>query len=98
MTAGYSFRYVLELLGAHFSLVIPDLPGAGHSDYPDVNLGPDVLASSVLALIEQLAIRGTRVIGNSMGGYLCMRAALIGSCAAIPSAGSTSRSTTTTRR
>jgi pimeloyl-ACP methyl ester carboxylesterase len=77
MTAGYSFRYVLELLGAHFSLVIPDLPGAGHSDYPDVHLGPDVLARSVLALIDRRGIRGTRVIGNSMGGYLCMRAALI---------------------
>lgn len=77
MTAGYSFRYVLELLGAHYRLLIPDLPGAGHSDHPDVYLGPDVLARSIIATIDALGVRGARVIGNSMGGYLCMRAALI---------------------
>jgi pimeloyl-ACP methyl ester carboxylesterase len=77
MTAGYSFRYVLELLGAHHRLLIPDLPGAGHSDHPDVYLGPDVLARSVIATIDALGVRGAPVIGNSMGGYVCMRAALI---------------------
>ena len=76
MTAGYSFRYVLDLL-SQYRLVIPDLPGAGHSDHPDVYLGPDVLARSILAMIDVLGIRGTRVIGNSLGGYLCMRAAMI---------------------
>lgn len=77
MTAGYSFRYVLELLGAHFTLYIPDLPGAGRSAYPDVYLGPDVLARSIIAVVDALGIRGCAAIGNSMGGYLCMRAALI---------------------
>lgn len=77
MTAGYSFRYVLDLLGAKHRLVIPDLPGAGHSDHPDVYLGPDVLARSLLATIDALNLRGAPVIGNSMGGYLAMRAAMI---------------------
>jgi pimeloyl-ACP methyl ester carboxylesterase len=77
MTAGYSFRYVLDLLGARHRLLIPDLPGAGHSDHPDVYLGPDVLARSIIATIDALGVRGAHVIGNSMGGYLSMRAALI---------------------
>lgn len=77
MTAGYSFRYVLDLLGAHHRLLIPDLPGAGHSDHPDVYLGPDVLARAILATIDALGVRGAPVVGNSMGGYLCMRAALL---------------------
>ncbi len=77
MTAGYSFRYVLPLLGAKYRLIVPDLPGAGASDHPDVNLAPDVLARAILALIDALGIRGCAVVGNSMGGYLCMRAALI---------------------
>ena len=76
MTAGYSWRYVLESLGAQYRLVIPDLPGAGRSDYPDVFMGPDVLAGSIVALIDALGIRGTKAIGNSLGGYLCMRAAM----------------------
>src|SRR5688572_23756117 len=77
MTAGYSFRYVLDLLGARHRLLIPDLPGAGWSDHPDVYLGPDVLARSVIATIDALGVRGAPVIGNSLGGYLCMRAAMI---------------------
>jgi len=77
MTAGYSFRYLLDRLGSRYRLIIPDLPGAGSSDHPDVYLGPDVLARSLLALVDALGVRGTAVIGNSMGGYLCMRAALI---------------------
>lgn len=77
MTCGYSFRYLLELLGHRHRLLIPDLPGAGHSDHPDVYLGPDVLARAIIATIDALGVRGAPVIGNSMGGYLCMRAALI---------------------
>jgi pimeloyl-ACP methyl ester carboxylesterase len=76
MTAGYSFRYLLEEFGSRYRLVIPDLPGAGHSACPDVYMGPDVLADSIVAIIDALGIRGTAAIGNSMGGYLCMRAAL----------------------
>ena len=34
MTAGYSWRYVLDGLGEHFTLVIPDLVGSGDSDKP----------------------------------------------------------------
>ena len=77
MTAGYSFRYVLDLLGVRHRLLIPDLPGAGASDHPDVYLGPDVLARAMIATVDALGARGAPAIGNSMGGYLCMRAALL---------------------
>jgi pimeloyl-ACP methyl ester carboxylesterase len=76
-TAGYSWRYLLEPLASKFRIVIPDLPGAGDSDCPDVYLGPDVQARAILAIIDALGLRGGPVIGNSMGGYLCMRAALL---------------------
>src|SRR5688572_9312611 len=77
MTASYSFRYLLELLGDRYRLLMPDLPGAGASDHPDVYLGPDVLARAIIATIDALGVRGATVVGNSMGGYLCMRAALL---------------------
>lgn len=77
MTSGYSYRYLLELLGGRYRLVIPDLPGAGDSDQPDTFLGPDVLARAIIAIVDALGIRGAPAIGNSMGGYLCMRAALL---------------------
>jgi pimeloyl-ACP methyl ester carboxylesterase len=77
MTASYSFRYVLPLLGKRHRLIIPDLPGSGDSDCPDVYLGPDVLARAVIATLDAVGARGAPVVGNSMGGYICMRAALI---------------------
>lgn len=76
-TAGYSWRYMLEPLGRRFRLVIPDLPGAGDSDCPDLYLGAGVQAKTIVRLIDALGLRGRPVIGNSMGGYLCMRAALL---------------------
>ena len=76
MTSSYSWRYVLPALGARFTLYMPDLPGAGRSDKPRGSYAPDAIADHLLALIEALGLRGTRAIGNSLGGYLCMRAAL----------------------
>ena len=76
-TTGYSFRYVLEPLGHTYRLLIPDLPGAGDSDHPDVYLGADVMARALLAIIDALGIRGAPAIANSMGGYLTMRAVLL---------------------
>lgn len=76
MTTGYSWRYTLPRLASRFRMIVPDLPGAGSSDHPDVHLGPDVVARAIIALVDALGVRGCAAIGNSMGGYLCMRAAL----------------------
>lgn len=77
MTSSYSWRYVLEPLGARFTLFMPDLPGNGRTDAPqDVRYDPESLAEWLGELQQQLGIRGCPVIGNSMGGYLCMRLAL----------------------
>lgn len=75
MTSSYSWRYVLEPLGAHYTVYAPDLPGAGKSD-PAPSYGAQDIADWIGALAGALGIRGARVIGNSMGGYLCMRLAL----------------------
>lgn len=75
MTAAYSFRYLVGKFPGR-ELIIPDLPGAGDSDKPDVRLTPDVLADAVIATLDATGARGADVIGNSMGGYVCMRAAL----------------------
>jgi pimeloyl-ACP methyl ester carboxylesterase len=77
MTTSYSWRYVLEPLGKRFTLYVPDLPGAGRTDrVNDRAYHPEAIAQWLGALQRALGIRGERVIGNSMGGYLCMRLAL----------------------
>lgn len=76
MTTSYSWRYVLPLLGERYTLYMPDLVGSGRSDKPDVRYRPDDLADSVGATMRALGIAGCPVVGNSMGGYLCMRLAM----------------------
>ncbi len=75
MTSSYSWRYVLEPLGQRFTVYAPDLPGAGDSE-PALSYHPQRIAEWIAALQTALGVRGCRVIGNSMGGYLCMRLAL----------------------
>lgn len=77
MTSSYSFRYMLAPLGAHFRVIAVDLPGCGRSRLDvDGDLGPRALAQFLVELAGELGIRGCPVLGNSMGGYLMMRAAL----------------------
>lgn len=76
MTSSYSWRYVLEPLGQRFTLYMPDLPGNGRTDAIAGPYDPETLAEWLGAVQAALGIRGCAVIGNSMGGYLCMRLAL----------------------
>lgn len=76
MTSSYSWRYVLDTLGAHYTVYAPDLPGSGATDKPAVSYGSQETALFIGDLMEALGIEGCPVVGNSMGGYLCMRLAL----------------------
>ena len=77
MTSGYSFRYVVEPLARDFTVFVPDMPGAGDSARPrGGSLSADALAAWIAAFQRAAGIRGCVVLGNSMGGYLCLRLAL----------------------
>jgi pimeloyl-ACP methyl ester carboxylesterase len=77
MTSSYSWRYQLPLLGQHYTCHAPDLPGAGRSDAPlGSRWSPEALAEWLGELQSALGIRGCDVIGNSMGGYVCLHWAL----------------------
>lgn len=76
MTTGYSFRYVLEPLAERFRVIVPDLPGAGRSDKPRGAYSPDAFVAWLDAFSRATDCRDGAVVGNSFGGYLCMRWAL----------------------
>lgn len=78
MTTSYSWRYVIEPLARTRRVVAIDLPGCGRSDKPKgARYGAPELAHFLVEIVDALGMRGGRVVGNSMGGYLCMRAALL---------------------
>src|SRR6185503_16446012 len=77
MTSSYSFRYVLAPLAERYRVLVPDLPGAGATTaVPDRSHGAAEMASFLGELIDALGVRGAACVGNSLGGYLCMRLAL----------------------
>ncbi len=77
MTSSYSWRYLFELLGDRYRLIAPDLPGSGRSDpAPQREHSGAALAALIGELQQALGIAGCAAVGNSLGGYLCMRRAL----------------------
>lgn len=77
MTSSYSWRYLLDPLGSKHRLYVPDLPGCGKSQaLPEHRHSGLALASFIGELQDRLGIAGCDVVGNSLGGYLCMRRAL----------------------
>jgi pimeloyl-ACP methyl ester carboxylesterase len=77
MTSSYSWRYVFQALGEHFTCYAPDLPANGRSQrITTPAFTPLALARWLREVQIVLGIRGCPVIGNSMGGYLAMTLAL----------------------
>ena len=76
MTHSYSWRYAFAALGERFTCYAPDLVGAGRTAPVDRPYPPDAIADWIGAFQRLGGIRGCPTIGNSMGGYLCMRLAL----------------------
>lgn len=76
MTTSYSFRYVMHELAKTRRVYVLDLPGAGRSDKPKGPYSARALASFLIDFVDALGIRGCDAVGNSMGGYLCMRSVL----------------------
>lgn len=77
MTTSYSWRYVLHELAQDFRVIAPDLPGCGGSGKPlNACYSMESLAGFLLEFQRALGVRGCAVVGNSMGGLICLRAAL----------------------
>ncbi|MCA9640137.1 MAG: alpha/beta fold hydrolase [Myxococcales bacterium] len=81
MTSSYSWRYVVSALAERFTVYAPDLPGAGRTDMVLNPKDPDLYSAESLSdwireLVQALEIEGCAAVGNSLGGYLCMRAVL----------------------
>jgi len=76
MTSSYSWRYVFRALSKRWRVIAPDLPGAGRSDKPRAKYTGPALAEWVIEFQRAIGIEGCLAIGNSLGGHVCMRAAM----------------------
>ncbi len=75
---GTHFRRVAtHLLPRVSQVILPDLPGHGHSEVPADGLTGPSLQTGILEALRQLLDRGPAVLlGNSLGGFMAVRHAL----------------------
>lgn len=76
MTTSYSWRYMFEQLGDRYRLIAPDLPGSGRSSIPAGRFSAAALGTFISELQAALGVAGCPAVANSLGGLLCMHAAL----------------------
>lgn len=63
---------IAPLLSDTFELIIPDLRGFGGSSTVDSFYAMEDFADDIAALLDQLEIQKTAVVGHSMGGYVAL--------------------------
>ena len=62
---------------AGFRTFIPDLPGYGYSSKPkDAEYTLDFMVAALEGFVENLSLKDVILIGNSLGGAICIRFAL----------------------
>lgn len=72
-----NFRYNVEHFVANgYDVIIPDLPGFGDSDKPDLDYTLEFFANSMLEFADQIGITQFAVVGNSLGGAVSLGMAL----------------------
>ena len=77
--SGYSnFKLnVGAFVEAGYRVVVPDLPGFGYSSKPtDIDYTTDYFVKHLMGLLDALGVEHCALIGNSLGGAVCIRAAL----------------------
>lgn len=82
--ATHSWRDMLPLLAAHFTVVAPDLPGHGFTEAPALRrLSLPGMARDLQALLWALDVKPAAVAGHSAGAAVAIRMALDGKLPAV---------------
>jgi 4,5:9,10-diseco-3-hydroxy-5,9,17-trioxoandrosta-1(10),2-diene-4-oate hydrolase len=67
---------VPALAAAGYRCIVPDLPGFGYSDKPDLDYHLDVFVDHMVQLLDALGIDRCTPVGNSLGGAVALGMAL----------------------
>lgn len=72
-----NFRYNLQFFAdAGYKVLLPDLPGFGDSDKPDLDYTLDFFVDVITEFADQLDIESFALVGNSLGGAVSLGVAL----------------------
>jgi len=75
---GYYWKDVMAfLIKAGFRVIVPDQPGWGRSDKPDIHYSFHMLSYAMNQLLDSLHVPKVYLVGHSMGGMLAARFAML---------------------
>lgn len=64
---------IIDTLGGSYLLIIPDVPGSGHSSLLQGNsIGIPAYGDAMLAVLDEENIAAAALVGHSMGGYISL--------------------------
>lgn len=66
-----------EFVAAGHRVLVPDLPGYGASDKPETDYTLDFFVDALFGLLDALDIPRCTLVGNSLGGAIAIRMALL---------------------
>lgn len=75
--SGAAWAFQVAALEQRFRLIIPDLPGSGHSAPPRNEYTIAGFANAMWRLMDHLKIRQTNIVGFSLGGAVALEMASI---------------------
>src|SRR4028119_2367173 len=71
------WSWVLPKLGATHQVYAPDFPGFGESAKPNREYSPEFLRQFLVDFLDALGIERAILVGNSLGGLVALRFALL---------------------
>lgn len=74
--SGADFAYQVRALEGQFRVIVPDLPGCGHSGPLDPDCNIENYADALWQLLDYLEIEKTSIMGFSLGGAVALEMAL----------------------
>jgi 3-oxoadipate enol-lactonase len=72
---GSNWAFQVSALESRYRIIVPDLPGAGHSDPPSGDYSIEAFAASMWKLLDHLGLAKANVIGFSLGGAVALEMA-----------------------
>jgi len=75
-SSGADWAFQVPALERRFRVIIPDLPGSGHSDPPPGGFSIQGFAEALWALVDRLGAPQVNLVGFSLGGAVALEMAL----------------------
>lgn len=75
--SAHSWQWVMPTLARTHRVYAPSLPGFGASAKPAIDYSPEFFTSFVAAFLDALGLEHVGIVGNSLGGLIAMRLALV---------------------